>query len=103
MNTQNDSMNENDFENDFEDIKVVKLNNGKYAKYVECNNNIQILFAGRHLGRGYTVRIHFMSRDEINSCSGMIDLSGKTASEIVFDDTKQYSNDLRELHELGIM
>jgi hypothetical protein len=102
LNMRNDSMNGNDFENDFENIKVVKLNNGKYAKYVECNDTIQILFAGRHLGRGYTARIHFVSRDEISSYRGVIDVRGRTASEIVFDDTTQYLNDLQELNELGI-
>lgn len=102
MNMESDYLNGNDFETDFKDIKVVKLNNGKFAKYEECNKKIDILFAGKCLGRGYTARIRFMHRDELSSSRGMIDISGKAASEIVFDDTDQYARDLKELNNLGI-
>lgn len=96
---QDDYINEDNIEN----IKVVKMSNGKYAKYIECNEKIEILFAGKHLGRGYTARIRFRSRDEVISCNGMIDLSGKAASGVRHEDTVQYSKDIKELNELGIM
>jgi len=102
MNTQNDDMNEHDFEEAFEEIKVVKLSNGKFAKCIECNDKIQVLFAGRHLGRGYTARIDFQSRDEMNGTTEVVDVSGKAVSEIVYEDALQYAKNLDELRELDI-